>query len=340
MAKKAPRPVKKIAVPLKMIKAKATGQKKVIGAVVGESPPPKNKVDELSFCHEAEIKSLKDLIDISISLGENEWWFRGLRGSKFKLITSLGRFLLEENFSTFNEEAKKKEIEVIESFQTGASSYVFAKTEESFSKELHGTNDDAWFWLFVMQHYEIPTRLLDWTISPLIGLWFAINDWKGLDPHKKDGDAILYAFNPKEYLKKAVIGKMENPPFLYTKDSKAKFIIDQFNPFDTLNQNAIHTHFSSLPIIGFYNNNRIKAQKGRFTVSKNPTVSLEDEIREFSKGAKPTDPKLILKSYLIKSENISKIRNEISSLGFTYTDLIPDLEGVSKSFYSKIKSKG
>jgi FRG domain-containing protein len=35
---------------------------------------------------------------------------------------------------------------------------------------------DGLSWLFLMQHYGAPTRLLDWTENPLVALYFSVNE--------------------------------------------------------------------------------------------------------------------------------------------------------------------
>ena len=47
-------------------------------------------------------------------------------------------------------------------------------------------------WLFLMQHYGLPTRLLDWTESPLVAAFFAVSK-------HGDQDGLLWAFSPTKH---------------------------------------------------------------------------------------------------------------------------------------------
>lgn len=66
----------------------------------------------------------------------------------------------------------------------------------NFKKYAHRSvveQDSLWHWLSVAQHYRLPTRLLDWTYSPLIALHFATSNIR-----KYDRDGVIWAVN---YLK-------------------------------------------------------------------------------------------------------------------------------------------
>src|ERR1035438_770590 len=105
-------------------------------------------------------------------------FFRGQVDYSWGLQTKLGRTLEKVGNPNLNAIA-------FESSMIGA-----FKREYSAHSESRPHDADLLGWLARMQHYGAPTRLLDWTLSPQIALYFACRD---LD---KDTDGAVWLFNP------------------------------------------------------------------------------------------------------------------------------------------------
>ena len=81
-------------------------------------------------------------------------WYRGLEDKGLPLVPSM--FRPETRFSA------KNELFLMNLFNQNAHQFLDSRPQ------------GEWEWLFLMRHHGLPSRLLDWTESPLVGLYFAL----------------------------------------------------------------------------------------------------------------------------------------------------------------------
>lgn len=100
------------------------------------------------------IKTLSEYLDyISHEIVEKEWIFRGHENAEFYLKPSIARV-----------EPRENTIQIME-----------AKMLNEFHRRYLNSPSDDWGLLALVQHHGLPTRLLDWTQSPLVAMFFAVD---------------------------------------------------------------------------------------------------------------------------------------------------------------------
>ena len=172
--------------------------------------------DEIDKGHK-EIKTWKEFHGLLENMRDTSWIFRGVSSPEHYPIPSIGRE------SVFGHYKLAQEERLFQEFKNRAIALV---SDPRF-------ND--WHWLAYAQHIGVPTRLLDWTTSPLIGAFFALES-------DSDKDRVIYAVKYSQYI--------------YEVDHQQK------RPFE----NKTEGRFSAP--LAF---DRIRAQRGLFTIHPDPT---------------------------------------------------------------------
>lgn len=104
-------------------------------------------------------------------------WFRGHGDAGYRLIPSLYRS--PEGIKSGADDEMRGE---------------FSRRALPMMADRPPRND--WEWYFVMQHYGAPTRLLDWTDSALVALYFALTSWTEPPPGAPVSRPAVWALNP------------------------------------------------------------------------------------------------------------------------------------------------
>lgn len=209
------------------------------------------------------------------------WLFRGHRCPAWKLETSLERTSRRCRISEVDYERA-----VWREFRRHAHTYMPRVPADSDTVE----------WLAFMQHYGAPTRLLDFTESFWIALFFAFEE--------AETDCAVVALDPaslaqnrpnKDYnliLRENIETGMHSDDFLY----------------------------SNVP---FYTNDRLAIQKGTFVFSLNLSRSFHDLLIQNQK---------VMEQLTIPASMFSEIRTRLNDFNCNSRVLFPGIDGYARYF--------
>lgn len=177
-----------------------------------------------------------------------------------------------------------------------------------------------WELYFLMQHYGAPTRLLDWTESPTIALYFAVRDNPG------HYDSAVWMLDPYE-MNKRVIRKEEvicpSAPGVNPRD------LDRVLPW--LRERWSKKTIPELPVAVFPTHiaRRIGSQKSCFTIHG----SSESGFDKFATGSKACLRKITIPAFAVR-----EMRQDLQNYGIDDTTIFPDLEGLGRALATSYRN--
>jgi hypothetical protein len=246
----------------------------------------------------------------------NLWIYRGQEHYDWTLDSLLRRYF--KGFGIKKEDYRDKELGLIRKFQREYQHY----------NQFIPKQNDLIHWLSIMQHYSVPTRLLDFNYSIYIALLFALKDIKKLDKNNCNECACIWAIESRWLDKqiKEYSAKNSTNNIINQLDKKIPTSIDNY---DIYKKNI----YGVYPINPLELNERLRVQQGLFLIPFNINESWEMNLCKVIERI----PKEETKSHIIKIhlclfyDFVIDSFRELKRMELTASTIYPGLQGFGES---------
>ena len=157
--------------------------------------------------------------------------YRGQKSLAYKLLPKVGRI---EKFTFIRLKIGQKQVSSLKDQEKN----ILKTFKNRALPQLPRVPANDWEWLAIGQHYGLATRLLDWSKSPLVAAYFAVEQ-------EFDEDSAIYAFN------------------------QGYFDYSNSEPFNVKGVRRITPAFYT---------RRIEAQSGAFTIHENSSKPIDEIV--------------------------------------------------------------
>ena len=252
----------------------------------------------------------------------NDWVFRGQRDEKWEISSSLERAIPPG----WEKSSKKIKQEVGEflGYSEERLFNKFSERVEQFTSMGEAAADTVLGKLALMQHHGVPTRLIDWTESPYVATFFAIEEAPSFE-----GNCAVWAVSSEWCQAKSA--RAVRKKLKLTKEEFSDHV--DFSLDDVLSETIFKRNVPLVaPLRPLKLNIRIASQQGLFLCPGDLNLTFMENLCALGEQDLPA----VLYKFVFPSDWRPEIFHDLFNMNIGPQTLFPGLDGFAKSIKLKM----